>query len=335
VFPIGPGAIDHDEGDREFGESLSYEPVIATGTHDFAITPSSIQPCKTWWTDPETGAKSPVFAGLPFMSWHGNYAVHGPIDNYKATNGGSLRRGFVSHGCFRMEAADVLEVYARIKSVAKTPVHVQREVERRADGSRVDLAPAWVGTQCSADADCNFTDGFCAKDAYSERGTCSAHCTQYCADKAGRPSTFCVDDPDATDGRGMCEPKVTEVDYECRPYEAMSVHRGVARHGQPSVTADVCMPGSHGWVGDRCAGNGDCGNGTTCGDDGTCTMACAKYCSDLPGYSDTFCSAATATAGTCERACTPASNASECDTGETCVSTHRPGETTAHFVCAP
>ena len=84
VFPVGPGAINHDQGETSYGESLSLYPVIATGQHEFAITPSTIQPCKFWWTDPETGVKQPVFAGLPFLSWYGNYAIHGPIDNFRA-----------------------------------------------------------------------------------------------------------------------------------------------------------------------------------------------------------------------------------------------------------
>ncbi len=105
VFPVGVGTIDDTSTDADYGESQSYAPLLG-GKQDYAITPSSIQPCKTWWTDPDTGAQSPVFAGLPFMSWDGAYAIHGPIDNYTAPNGGNLRRGFVSHGCIRMEAAD-------------------------------------------------------------------------------------------------------------------------------------------------------------------------------------------------------------------------------------
>ena len=147
VFAIGPGALDTDPASTTFGESLSYFPVLDTGRQDFEITPATIQPCKTWWTDAKTGAKSPVFAGLPFLSFRGNYAIHGPVDNYTAANGGSLRRGFVSHGCLRMEAADVLELYARIKGVARIPVHVQREPERRVDGTRVDLTTPWIGAE--------------------------------------------------------------------------------------------------------------------------------------------------------------------------------------------
>src|SRR5438270_11607875 len=44
VFPIGPGAINHNAGETSFGESLSLYPVLATRQHEFAITPSTIQP---------------------------------------------------------------------------------------------------------------------------------------------------------------------------------------------------------------------------------------------------------------------------------------------------
>lgn len=76
-----------------------------------------------------------MFAGLPFLSWSGNYAIHGPIDNFRAANGGTLRRGYVSHGCIRMPSADVLELYGRIKGVASVPVHVQRARDRKPNGS--------------------------------------------------------------------------------------------------------------------------------------------------------------------------------------------------------
>src|SRR5690349_5616469 len=65
VFPVGVGAVETEETSGNFGESKSYEPLLG-GRQDYQITPSSIQPCKTWWTDPDTGEKSPVFAGLPF-----------------------------------------------------------------------------------------------------------------------------------------------------------------------------------------------------------------------------------------------------------------------------
>ncbi len=332
VFPVGVGEIEEDETSPNFGESKSYQPLLG-GKQDFAITPSSIQPCKTWWTDPDSGAKMPVFAGLPFMSWNGPYAVHGPIDNYRAANGGNLRRGFVSHGCFRMEAADVLEVYARIRSVASTPVHVQREPERLTDGRRVDLAAKWIGAECSASADCNYTGGFCAHNAYSNRGYCSARCTSGCADRSGQPGTLCVADP-ANPSLGQCVPRAIEQNHECRNYDHF-VPETVARFKQ-STALVACVPGSPGWVGDRCLASSDCLNGTTCSDKGICTQSCSRFCADEPNSPSTFCADDAAVGKSCLRTCTPASNASECPADSACVPRHRVGDAarTAN-VCVP
>src|SRR4051812_46759745 len=49
VFAIGPGAINHNVGETSYGESRSLYPLLATGQHDFSITPATIQPCKFWW----------------------------------------------------------------------------------------------------------------------------------------------------------------------------------------------------------------------------------------------------------------------------------------------
>jgi len=240
VFPVGPGAINHNHGETSYGESLSLYPVLATGQHEFAITPSSIQPCKFWWTDPETGVKQPVFAGLPFLSWYGNYGIHGPIDNFRAPTGGNLRRGYVSHGCIRMEAADILEVYARIKGVAKVPVHVQKEPERWTDGRRVDVPNPWIGAECERDADCTMPGGFCHPNAATGRGFCTVTCTAICADRAGYPTTFCVADPDDAT-RGICVEKQMPQDESCRPFDEL-VTATRTRFSQPAVSASVCVP---------------------------------------------------------------------------------------------
>jgi hypothetical protein len=324
VYPVGAGAIEQDETSGEFHESLSLYPVTSTGKSDFVITPSSIQPCKTWWTDAKTGAKSPVFAGLPFMSFFGPYAIHGPIDNFRAANGGTLRRGYVSHGCFRMEAADVLEVYARIRGVARVPVHVQREAERLPDRTEVDLPAKWVGAECTADADCAYPEGFCAKNPLTQRGFCSAHCTGFCRDRAGYPSTFCVADPNMP-GQGMCVAKAQSENFQCRPYDQQAV-ASLTRFGQPTVKANVCTPASPGWVGDHCRNDDECHDGTVCKGatatrPGVCTMSCDKACADQPGYADTFCTTVPAfgAGGFCMRQCTTSSNAAECPTDLTCA----------------
>jgi hypothetical protein len=327
VFPVGVGAIEDNQSDAGYRESKSYYPIIETGSNDFTLRAADIQPCKTWWTDPDTGKKQPVFAGLPFMPWHGGYAIHGPIDNFRAPNGGNLRRGFVSHGCVRMEAADVLEIYARVRHVTSTPVpvHVQREPERDSSGARVDLPARWVGAECASDGDCNFTNGFCKPNAYSLRGFCSARCTSTCADRAGYPPTFCVADPDQP-SLGMCVSKVLPQNQDCRSGDHL-VPAPRTRFHQPAVSATVCLPGSPGWIGDHCLAATDCEGGTACVS-GSCTEACTRFCPDQPGWPATFCG----DSGECERACTPASNASECAGGTACVEVRR-ADGTSKYAC--
>ena len=232
VFPVGVGQIDTEAGSYTLGDSLSYWPIKAYKKNQFYLRPSTNTACKFWWTDPETGEKSPVFAGLPFMSWSGSYAIHGPIDNFRAANGGNLRRGYVSHGCVRMEAADVLEVYARTKGIARVPVRVQREPERLTNGTENDVPSKWIGAECRSDSVCAYANGFCKQNKYSGRGVCSARCSRTCADRAGYPVTFCVTDPDDT-AQGMCVAKVSGVNAECRPYDHFEpMVKG--RNGQPS-----------------------------------------------------------------------------------------------------
>ncbi len=156
VFPVGVGSINDNEGETTTNESRSMFPVLADGTADFTIKTTdhyNFNPCRIWWTDPATGSEVPVFAGLPFMRWRGAYGIHGPITNYGAPDGDELKRGYVSHGCIRMGAADVLEVYARVRGVAQVPVHVQRAPERDDAGTRVDVADPWIGAECVVDMD--------------------------------------------------------------------------------------------------------------------------------------------------------------------------------------
>lgn len=319
VFPIGPGAINTQASSPIFGESRSYYPLYSTGRQDFTVDRSRSTGCKMWWTDPDTGAQSPVFAGLPFLSWSGSYGIHGPIDNYRAPNGGNLRRGFVSHGCIRMEAADILEVYARTKSVANLPVHVQREPERDSEGVRTDLTNRWVGSECSTDSDCNFDGGICHSNPTGGRSFCTMRCSRSCPDRVGNPETFCVADP-AVEGEGMCVPKVSAINYQCRPYDHFVV-KTMTRNGS-TATASVCVPGSPGWVGDRCLAGTDCRAGLTCAG-GLCTTACNGTCMDMIGYADTACvddpRDRLGVGAACARQCIPANNGAECAAGSSCI----------------
>ena len=340
IFPVGVGVIEADQLASAYRESKTYYPIVATGGASFTLRLADVQPCKTWWTDPDTGKQQPVFAGLPFMPFYGGFAMHGPIDNFRASDGGTLRRGFVSHGCVRMEAADVLELYARLRGVAsgKVPVHLQREPERDAQGRRVDLSAKWVGAECVSDGECNFAGGFCKANRYATRGFCSARCTTTCADRAGYPTTFCVADPDQP-ALGLCVSKVLPQNQDCRPGDHL-VPASLPRFHQ-TVQATVCVPGSPGWVGDHCFRDTECEGGTHCAGatvarPGLCTVSCARFCADQPGWPTTFCAADPSLGDGCLRACTPASNASECAADETCSERARVGEPgTRRFVCVP
>ena len=339
VFPIGPGAIK---------DGLSLTPVstnLPTGTFttrtDLAPVSDGPTPaqaawgwnykCRMWWTN-ETNEKSPVFAGLPFIRLQGPassaYGIHGPIDNYTLPSGGKLRRGFVSHGCVRMEAADLVEVYARIAG-KKVPVRVQKAVERRDDGRAVDVPVPWVMSECSSDADCGFQGGFCKANAYSGRGFCTTRCNRYCTDKAGFPPTFCVADPTVA-GQGLCVAQPQLWTDGCRRYDGF-VSKRAPRFGQTSTIKDACVPGSEGWIGDRCLAAGDClARQCVAAGDGAkiCTEPCTRYCPDKnASYASTFCVAADPATGLTGGMCTAQCFSNDdCPLGTTCEDEVRFGQ---------
>ena len=69
-----------------------------------------------WWSD----RWQDEFAGLPFLliDWNG-VAFHGPISNQADLDVWFLRRGYVSHGCHRMDASDVMEFRTLLPSNLK------------------------------------------------------------------------------------------------------------------------------------------------------------------------------------------------------------------------
>ncbi len=91
-----------------------------------------------WWyvarrTVPE------YFGGFPFLrltarnsAGANTYGLHGPITE-------ELIRGYVSHGCVRMESSDIIRLFWMVRSHPDTPVTFQREVELDRDGNEVDV----------------------------------------------------------------------------------------------------------------------------------------------------------------------------------------------------
>ena len=246
VYKVGPGQLEGGKSLTPTSTSTSTG-TFYTGTSTTEVKDSAwgyYYPCRFWWTDPDTGNKSPVFAGLPFIRLQGpsstGYGIHGPIDNYDTPSGGTLRRGYVSHGCMRMEAADIVEVYALIKGRSKTPVKVQQEIERRDDGTAVDVSDKWVGAECKTDAECNYTGGSCHVPSGATIGTCTASCTKTCADKTGEATTFCQSMTGSSTGRCVLQASTTYND-SCRRYRGRLDYENVTRPDK-SKSAYVCSP---------------------------------------------------------------------------------------------
>ena len=122
VYPAGVGMKDSR------GRSVT--------PHGHFKTSSNI--ADTWWyvarrTNPE------YFAGFPFLrvtarnsKGQNTYGLHGPITE-------TLIRGYVSHGCVRMESQNIIDLFWMVRDHANTPVTIQTEVELDAAGRRVDV----------------------------------------------------------------------------------------------------------------------------------------------------------------------------------------------------
>lgn len=336
VFPIGAGSIEDGKSltpvSTQFSRGTFYTRTDVTPVDD-GPTPSQAKwgwnhRCRVWWTS-ETGEKLPVFAGLPFIRLAGHphsaaYGIHGPVDDYTIPSGGRLRRGYVSHGCVRMSAEGIKEVYGRIAG-KQAEVVIQQAVERRDDGSAVDYDP-WLLSECQTDADCDFDGGFCQFNEYRGAGYCTQACTRYCPDRAGHPTSFCVPNPDGSGGICTLKSTVTQTN-SCARLEGFVEHRAVARPDW-SARADVCLPGSDGWIGDRCVSDDECEIGHCTpvegGPGGICTTSCSRYCPDKAGAAVTFCIDAPDsvfdTGGMCVARC---ATDDDCPTGTACRETSR------------
>lgn len=311
VFPVGVGAI-------EDGVSLTPTSTeLPTGTFytktdeppvDDGPTPEQgrwgwNQRCRMWWTA-ENGVKTPVFAGLPFIRLAGHptsaaYALHGPIDNYTEPSGGTLRRGYVSHGCVRMAAEDIAEIWALLQG-RRAEVRIQKPVERLEGGEAVDLEP-WLLSECASDGECGFSGGVCRENPYTGRGFCTRACTRSCPDRAGHATSFCAPDPDGEAGVGYCTSKADPVrNNGCERHAGFVAAEGVQRP-DGSAAATVCVPGEQaGWIGDGCLADDECASGrcvpVSGGPRGVCSEPCERFCpdSDSPAHAATFCVAAPA-----------------------------------------
>jgi len=122
VYPIGVGVLN------SAGVSI-------TPTGHFTTSPDTSD---AWWYTARR--KLPAyFGGYPFIRitaknsrGSNTYGLHGPITR-------ALIRSYVSHGCVRIGAEDVVRIFYAIRNHPATPVTIQREAERDAAGAVVDL----------------------------------------------------------------------------------------------------------------------------------------------------------------------------------------------------
>lgn len=250
VYPTGVGTLNSR------GESITPTGHFATGS----------DPSNGWWYIPGRFEPS-YFDGLPFLrltalnrNGYATYGLHGPITS-------TLRRGYVSHGCMRMKADDIVRLFWLVRDHANTPVTIQKEVEVDAAGATVDVgttpalyaigedipygasvgprnAPApvraWVGDPCELDDDCDGDGAFCHGS-----GVCALPCAGFCPDRAGYAPTFCIEDPFAADVSGMCVQRADALNAYCADVpgsQADEVVRYVGDSGAPEVRATACIP---------------------------------------------------------------------------------------------
>lgn len=140
VYPTGVGALN------SAGESF-------TPTGFFATSPD---PDNGWWNVPDRFTPL-YYGGFPFIRLttlnsraQNTYGLHGPI-TYSCRSGADgancpledrewfLVRDYVSHGCVRMRAADIVELFYLIDGRASIPVTIQREVEVDDRGEPIEI----------------------------------------------------------------------------------------------------------------------------------------------------------------------------------------------------
>jgi lipoprotein-anchoring transpeptidase ErfK/SrfK len=129
--------------DRATGFQRVYPAGVGVKVNGKSITPvghfaSGANAADPWWYVARRNVPD-YFGGFPFLrltarnrDGANTYALHGPITAV-------LQRGYVSHGCVRMQPDDVIRVFWMVKRHPSTPVTIQREVERDAAGNVVDV----------------------------------------------------------------------------------------------------------------------------------------------------------------------------------------------------
>ena len=114
----------------------------------------------------------------------------------------------------------------------------------RGIGDAVTPAPrqTFIGSPCSSNADCTFSDEATCRAFAGADGYCVIPCQGYCPDRAGFATTFCVGD-DRNDS-GQCVPKAHTANGYCESYEGVTpqdVERFIGASSASAATAAVCF----------------------------------------------------------------------------------------------
>lgn len=164
------------------------------------------------------------------------------MSQVRATSGGVL----LFHDIHR-STADALEgIIEALKAEGYTFTNIDDlNTFPKLNGSSAPPAPvAFVGDACKADTECGFsvwgTTGKC-----HAAGFCSIGCEGFCPDQAGKPSTFCVQDPTNATPAGICVPMAVNQNGHCADLPGTidaSAERYIGSSNAPAKTAEVCMP---------------------------------------------------------------------------------------------
>lgn len=342
VYPTGVGALG--------SSGRSYTPVGEFTTHPDAE--------ENWFWYARRYRPS-YFDGLPFMRITARnsrgaqtYGFHGPIT-------GTLQRGYVSHGCMRMQPDDIVELFWLMRRYPGAKVSIQAEKRYTEEGELIDVTPAeldpvaaWRASVC-ADRDTGVGEQLAA-GTHSDQIACDGAASKYAVAveagdkvqvsiKSRAPLALRLEQGDALEAVEATKANGWyTASTSLRAGEAGDVIAAIEGPASTfDLTVEVIPFGAEpvdGWIGDGCTASLQCGEGEmTCLSDlpgGLCTEACERFCPDRAGAAGTFCvDLGFDDGGRCVATC---DSDDDCRDGYACTEMPRINEPeTAKTVCVP
>lgn len=347
-------------------EATGFHKVYPTGVGALGRSGRSFTPVGEFTTNPDASDtwfwyarryRPTYFDGLPFMRITARnsrgaqtYGFHGPITE-------TLQRGYVSHGCMRMQGPDIVELFWIMRQHPGAKVSIQAEKRFTEDGELIDVTPpeldpvaAWRETACAESETGkgeiieagDFTGQLLCDGVSKYRVTVGQGDKVQVSVTSRAPLTVRASQGDAIEeATGAKDDGYYHASASLRVAEDGEAIIEV--EGDPSrydLTVDVVPFGSpepaDGWVGDSCEASLQCGDMTCLTDlpGGLCTEACERFCPDRAGAAGTFCvDLGFDDAGRCVATC---DSDTDCRDGYACTEMPRFNEPeTAKSVCVP